>query len=737
MSSSATGSVIDETGKGIADLKILLEDVSRQFDVKLKDGLTNSDGSFALSYVEDLPTSSDPGNQVRQLRLRVMLGQHVLNEILRSDVPAQQQLAFDPIRLHRAEAESWWATLGTGAPSRQSTGNAVQWLADNDEAWARVASLAETAAALDVMQLTIDIGDVKTIAKGHPATLQEQPKIVLQFDADHPLTLPNPRPLEPFEKRIEEVLFDLERQNRQVRIQIPRMSIDPLGFVLGTIVVGVAIYGIASLFMLGTIMSVLLGIVFTEALAVGLVAGIAYIRHTLNTMFSEPKLAEWFKTIEDATAAGQATPPLPAVEVRDLKMRSVMVVHAKAVIDRGVQGVLMGSPFEQVYFDSKDHLLDDPRRGGDAGKGPIHDVSVGLRGPIVAEIGNLFDDHWTHAAPDLPNPPAPPVPAPITVPEATEYLSTIQLVRTLDQMFTKDDGKGEKGVLEAYLRAIHFAKNFIYIENQYFTDDTITQALIDALTTNTDLELILLVNVAPDMPFYPGWQQAAISRIAKSFKTPDDAAKRFGVFTAWSHSPADGPSGPHQKPRLMDNYLHTKTAIIDNRWSTVGSANLDGASLDFVQYFHGYLSGDVRNTEANIVVFEEGTPDASAVDALRRRLWSEHLGFDENAKELDPAFDVKWLELWNARANAKRNGLKNDINTVHPCHVLPWTMANFDKWTWPWQRWHSHKMAENYLGYVLGTDAAPDQDAVAKFDLLGGDGPKLPPFTLPGQVTIP
>src|SRR6516225_8757511 len=105
MSSSATGSVIDESGKGIAGLKILLEDVSRQFDVKLKDGLTGSDGSFALSYAEDLPSSSDPGKHIRQLRLRVMLGQHMLSEILRSDVPAQQQLAFDPIRLKKAEAE--------------------------------------------------------------------------------------------------------------------------------------------------------------------------------------------------------------------------------------------------------------------------------------------------------------------------------------------------------------------------------------------------------------------------------------------------------------------------------------------------------------------------------------------------------------------------------------------------------------------------------------------------------
>jgi hypothetical protein len=117
-----------------------------------------------------------------------------------------------------------------------------------------------------------------------------------------------------------------------------------------------------------------------------------------------------------------------------------------------------------------------------------------------------------------------------------EFHCSVQIVRTLDSMFKPSTG-GETGVLESYLRAIHFAKRFIYIENQYFNNDAITEALIEALARN--VEVILLLNPAPDMPLYLGWQQKAIRRIAKSLSdngiNPDD---RLGVFSAWTHATA-------------------------------------------------------------------------------------------------------------------------------------------------------------------------------------------------------
>ena len=77
------------------------------------------------------------------------------------------------------------------------------------------------------------------------------------------------------------------------------------------------------------------------------------------------------------------------------------------VIDRNTEAVLLGSPFKQVYFDSQ-HALDEPRRGSDAGKGPIHDVSVAVRGGAVGHLQEVFNSHWNIAEPSdkLFNPPA-------------------------------------------------------------------------------------------------------------------------------------------------------------------------------------------------------------------------------------------------------------------------------------------------------------------------------------------
>ena len=68
MTTSANGSVVDEARRGIAGLRVVLEDVSQQFDVKLASGSTQDpSGSFTLSYAEGSVVSPEPGKQIHQL----------------------------------------------------------------------------------------------------------------------------------------------------------------------------------------------------------------------------------------------------------------------------------------------------------------------------------------------------------------------------------------------------------------------------------------------------------------------------------------------------------------------------------------------------------------------------------------------------------------------------------------------------------------------------------------------
>ena len=694
MTTDATGSIVDETGSGLKDLVVVLFDASSLSDrAELNRTKTDGAGKFALHYAIDSFFGDEPGKQARQLRLRVMLGLHVLAEVVKTDLPKQDTITFDPIRLTKAETTSRWATLRSGSPSRQTDGNAVRWLADDYDAWSRVAHVMKSATVLDVMQLDIHVEKFRT------TITDEKPQIVLEFDPDttKPFNAVAPRAMDPLaDARIERLMLDASKRAVPVRIQIPRWTVDTKGLiVVGTLVMIV----LGAIFVPLTL--VLIGII---AWSVG--AAIVVGNLLLSRSFKAPELHQWY-----ADAGNDAH----LVRVRECILRSTMVTHAKAVIDRGKEGLLLGSPFDQDYFDSFEHRIDDRRRGADPSKGPIHDVSVGVRGPAVAHIEELFNSHWAIAAPDDVQP-KPGTPQAIGAVAADEIVTPAQVVLTLDSMFGEATD-GEKGVLEAYLRGIFFAQRFIYIENQYFHYDVIIEALIAALKAKSDLQLILLVNVAPDMPLYPGWQQKAIRKIKDALGTAA-AKKQVGVFTAWSHSVRDA---THTRPRLVDNYLHTKSALIDNRWATVGSANLDGASLEHVEYARAALSGEVRNTESNLVVWEETPATPSPVDALRRRLWSEHLGFADpkDAKLLDTS-TTNWLDLWNERAGLKLAQLIADSNVVHPAHILPWPDKDYKR------DCGKHVVAGDYLRKLFAQDTPSHEFMVSNFDLVPAGPPPFP-----------
>jgi phosphatidylserine/phosphatidylglycerophosphate/cardiolipin synthase-like enzyme len=93
---------------------------------------------------------------------------------------------------------------------------------------------------------------------------------------------------------------------------------------------------------------------------------------------------------------------------------------------------------------------------------------------------------------------------------------------------------------------------------------------------------------------------------------------------------ARGAGGPQQV------YVHAKIGIVDDRWLTIGSANLNEHSL-------------FNDTEVNVV-----TCDAALARQTRLRLWSEHLQRPLRNVSGSPARVVD--ELWKpiAKAQARR-----------------------------------------------------------------------------------
>lgn len=316
-----------------------------------------------------------------------------------------------------------------------------------------------------------------------------------------------------------------------------------------------------------------------------------------------------------------------SVEVARLLM-TPNVLHAKLFLVDGREAFLVDAPFEPKYVDASTHPS-----GGTRAKGavPLHAVSLRARGPVVARLGDLFESLWAraHGAPLAPLPPRPARADPPAGAQSVRvaWSAPAGLVSEAD----------ERRILDEYVAAIGRARRFVYVETQYFTDPTVRDALVDA--TRRGVDVILVCNVHMDVPGYDGIQELRLAETG----WPEN--ERLGVFHLWAQR--------HARPELRQVYVHSKVALVDDAWATVGSANLDAISLEDSEDF---IVRAPRNVEVNLVLLDgiDGAPRTGLVERLRRRLWGEHLG-DAGVWRAAPA-EGDWLALWRraAQENARR-----------------------------------------------------------------------------------
>jgi len=359
--------------------------------------------------------------------------------------------------------------------------------------------------------------------------------------------------------------------------------------------------------------------------------------------------------------------PRGRVRLRRLVTPQTLPIHGKVYVIDDRVAYLIGSVFAQEYFDGREHRIDDPRRGHvrwrSSVRAPVHDVSLRVEGPAVADLDATVRLHWNAAR----SQPGDEMPA-FRSPERTEQPvtgETVQVTRSLQGGGKyADRPAGETGIFESYLRALESARRFVYLENQYLTSPDLVNALIRALDRAPELRLIALVNIKPDLPHYVAWQREALERLLTADRD------RIGIFSLWTQ----------ESNRILRNHVHSKVAIVDDEWLTIGSANLDGVSLTvsdhelrrpplvrFGRLLGGTFGGDVWQARASEVNL---TCVGDAAVALRRTLWSEHLGcaHPDDPALAEPPLDG-WLGLWRRRADEKLNALRN-ASTASP-RVLP------------------------------------------------------------------
>jgi phosphatidylserine/phosphatidylglycerophosphate/cardiolipin synthase-like enzyme len=213
--------------------------------------------------------------------------------------------------------------------------------------------------------------------------------------------------------------------------------------------------------------------------------------------------------------------------------------------------------------------------------------------------------------------------------------ATLQIVQSAPPHTLPDIPSGDATILESYLRAIAQAREFVYLETQYFTSATIVRALGRALERRAELQVILVVNEDTDVPGYTRWQKRRLAELGH----PDHP--RLGAFTLWRVRPGD-------EPEAHPIYIHSKIAIVDDVWATVGTANLDSISMEPADEFAVAVE---CNIDVNAVILDgvDGAPRTGHVARLRRQLWAEHLG-DAAVWSQETARDGGWLGVWRRAA---------------------------------------------------------------------------------------
>ncbi|MGH6624490.1 MAG: cardiolipin synthase ClsB [Burkholderiaceae bacterium] len=223
---------------------------------------------------------------------------------------------------------------------------------------------------------------------------------------------------------------------------------------------------------------------------------------------------------------------------------------------------------DEIAFVGGINIIDDhhhPSRN--ASLGPRFDFAVMCRGPLVAPIALSVQRLWRTVrlrqlhieSASMPAPPAVP-------PPFADGVRAMLLLR--------DNLRNRRSIEHAYLDAFETARSDVLIANAYFLPGRrFREALIALVKRGVRVRLLLQGRVEYRLQYYA--QKSLYAQLLAA-----------GI----------------EIHEYLASYLHAKAAVVDERWSTVGSSNIDPFSLLLAR-------------EANVAIF-----DATFCTLLRSEL---------------------------------------------------------------------------------------------------------------------
>lgn len=218
------------------------------------------------------------------------------------------------------------------------------------------------------------------------------------------------------------------------------------------------------------------------------------------------------------------------------------------------------------------------------GGGNWRDTQVRLEGPAAKELERLFLETWRrHRGAPL---------------ELARYARWPQPRDGQVHIISNDFGKGRKGIRKAYADAIGKARVSIHLTQAYFLPPSrIVRLLQKAARRGVDVRIVLAA--ATDVKLVLLGARALYGRLLKS---------GVRVFE-W-----------------RGRVLHAKTAVVDGRWTTIGSANLDALSLRANLEVNAVFEDEALGTAAERLFAEDvAACEEMTLAKWKARPWPERL----------------------------------------------------------------------------------------------------------------
>jgi phosphatidylserine/phosphatidylglycerophosphate/cardiolipin synthase-like enzyme len=276
--------------------------------------------------------------------------------------------------------------------------------------------------------------------------------------------------------------------------------------------------------------------------------------------------------------------------------------HEKVVVIDGRLAFVGGLDLTDGRWDTPAH---DPtsasRAAADTGNRrlPFHDVMMVIDGEAADAVTELVERRWLRATDQQLRlrQDGPAAEGETPWPEGVEpelRNQPIAIARTRPD-YARSSAARE--ILALYLAAIETAERLIYIENQYLTEPSVARALAARLRDRPKLELVV---ITPDK-CEGALENAVMDKgRARFVATLEQASRdRLAVLTPFV--------------RDVGIHVHAKVMVVDDRFVTLGSANLAKRSMGV-------------DSEINLAIeHEEMMP---VIRTWRHRLLAEHLGVE-------------------------------------------------------------------------------------------------------------